>query len=249
MRNLVVQPMIRIVGALSILWAITAMWAYSHDGSVAEIANAVLSGEKFSSKQLIWIREQLDSGPADFKEASAARGAAVLRMLLLETKLTPENREISVSDYDRISSAVSDALARSPTDSFLWLSAFWLKRLNVQPTADDFKLLRMSYWSGPNEGWIALKRLPLAFGVFETLPTDLVDKTFSDFLGLVRSKFYWEAAGLLGGPGWAIRDQLVTRLLLVDLSDRRGFAKALAARDIPGVSIPGVVEERPFRPF
>src|SRR5262249_22254987 len=155
------------------------------------------------------MRKRVEVEPADLKEASAARGDAVLRMFLLESDLSPGNREVSSSSYDRINSAVSGALARSPTESFLWLSAFWLKRLRAEPTESDFKLLRMSYWSGPNEGWIAFKRLPLVFGGFEALPPDLVDPAFSDFLGLIRSKDYSDAATILEGPGWALRDQLL----------------------------------------
>jgi hypothetical protein len=64
----------------------------------------------------------------------------------------------------------------------------------------------------------------------------------------VRSGFHWQAAGLLEGPGWAVRNQLVNRLSTVDLADRRVFAKALADKGIEGLVIPGV-EPRPSRPF
>src|SRR5690242_6844465 len=107
MSGRVVQALIIMVGVLSMLWSTGAMWAYSKDGSVAEIANAVLSGDKFNAKQLGWIRERVEAEPAELKEASAARGDAVLRMFLLESDLSPKNREVSSASYDRINSAVS----------------------------------------------------------------------------------------------------------------------------------------------
>ena len=64
----------------------------------------------------------------------------------------------------------------------------------------DLTLLRMSYWSGPNEAWIAVRRNSLALGVFPSLPGDLAEQALSEFVGLVRSGLY-SACGKY--PGWA----------------------------------------------
>ena len=179
-------------------------------------------------------------------EPSALWGATVIRTFLLEEQLKSGDR--SASDYDRLQSNVDAALAHSPTDSFTWLVAFWLRRLRFEPTANDSRLLRMSYWSGPNEAWIAVRRNPVALGVFPSLPDDLADQALSEFVRLLRSRLYTEASNILAGPGWAIREQLLSRLSQVDEVDRRGFARALRSKDLDGVTVPGV-DERPSRPF
>jgi hypothetical protein len=248
MRELVMRPLVLVLGLLSVLWSVTAIRGYSNDGSRAEIATAILSGDKFNLRQIDWIKSKIASDSVDLKQASAWRGAAVARTFLLESELSAGHREISVSEYEKLQSITRDALARSPADSLMWLTVFWLNSLREKPTASDFTFLRMSYWSGRNEGWMAFKRLPVAFAAFGSLPSEIAESALSEFVGLVRAGSHWEAVGLLKGPGWPIRDQLVGRLTLVSLSDRRAFARALAAADINGLSIPGV-EDRPSRPF
>jgi hypothetical protein len=106
----------------------------------------------------------------------------------------------------------------------------------------------MSYWSGPNEAWIAVRRNPLALSVFVSLPGDLAEQALLEFIRLVRSGLYADASNILAGPGWAIHEQLLSRLAEVDEADRRGLARALRSKDLEGVTVPGV-EERPTRPF
>ena len=130
----------------------------------------------------------------------------------------------------------------------MWLTDFWLKRLRGESVDRDLNLLRMSYWSGPNEGWIAVRRNPLALGVFPSLPGDLAEQALSEFVGLVRSGLYADASNILAGPGWAIHEQLLSRLVQVEEADRREFARAIASKDVGEVTVPGL-EERPSRPF
>ena len=145
-------------------------------------------------------------------------------------------------------SIVSASLAQSPSSSFMWLIDFWLKHLRRESVDSDLNLLRMSYWSGPNEGWIAIRRNPLALGVFKSLPNEIAEQALSEFVGLVRSGLYADASNILAGPGWAIHEQLLSRLAQLEEADRREFARVIASKDLDGVTVPGV-EERPSRPF
>ena len=128
MRDLLLRPVIAICGLMAILWATAAVRAYSKDSSLGNTAKAILSGDKFNTRQMESIKGRIVD-TADLREASAVSGAAVMRMFLLEDQLKSGNREVLVSDYERLQANVSDALARSPTDSFMWLEAFWLGRL------------------------------------------------------------------------------------------------------------------------
>jgi hypothetical protein len=248
MANSVRRSFIAIFGICAIAWAIDAILVYRTGAPLADTARRILSGDKFNAAQLSAMKRQLDTAPARPLQASALSSVAVIRLLLLEDQLKAGNRQPSASDLVELQRVVSAALAQSPTSSFMWLTDLWLKRLRGESADGDLNLLRMSYWSGPNEAWIAVRRNPLALGVFPSLPSELAEQALSEFVGLVRSGLYADASNILAGPGWAIHEQLLSRLAQVKEDDRRGFARSLAFKDLVGVTVPGV-DERPSRPF
>src|SRR5262249_17455441 len=101
------------------------------------------------------------------------------------------------------------------------------------------KYLRMSYGLGPNEGWINLKRNPAAFAIFEQLPRDLGEKVIQEFVNLLKGGFHTQAADILAGPAWRLREQLLPRLREVDPFHLRAFAKVLDSKAI-NIAVPGV---------
>ena len=244
--NAVWRGLIAIFGICAIAWAIDVIPTYRMDSPYAGIAERILSGDKFNAAQLNAIRREMDAAPVSPVQASALSGATVIRLLLLEDGMKPDNHQPSASDLADVQMAVSATLSQSPTNSFVWLTDFWLKRRQVDSA--DFNLLRMSYRSGPNEAWIAVRRNPLALGVFPSLPSDLAEQTLSEFAGLVRSGLYADASNILVGPGWAIHEQLLGRLVQVDEADRRRFAKVLESKNLDSAMVPGI-GERPARPF
>jgi hypothetical protein len=250
MANSVWRSLIAIFGVCAIAWAIDAILVYRPGVPIADAAQRILSGDKFNAAQLSVMNRQLDSAPARRLQASALTGGVIIRLLLLEDALNAGNRRPSASDLVDLQAAVDAALAQSPTNSCMWLTDFWLKRLRGESANSDWKLLRMSYWSGRNEAWIAVRRNPQALGVFPSLPTDLADQALSEFVGLVRSGLYADASNILAGPGWAIHDQLLNRLAPLEEGDRRGFARVLASKNLDGVTVPGLEDRnRPSRPF
>lgn len=247
MANSVWRSFIAMFGICAIAWAIAAIPIYRADAPLAGAAQRILSGDKFNAAQLSAMKHQLDAAPARPLQASALNSAAIIRLLLLEDELKVGNRQPSAPDLAELQMVVSAALAQSPTGSFMWLTDLWLKRLRGESVDSNLDLLRMSYWSAPNEAWIAVRRNPLALGVFPSLPSELAEQALSEFVRLVRSNLYWDASNILAGPGWAIHEQLLSRLVEVDEADRRGFAKALAFKDLD-VTVPGM-DQRPSRPF
>ena len=248
MANSVRRTLVATFGICAIFWAIDAILIYRSDGALADTAQRILSGGKFNAAQLSAMKRQLDTVPARPLQASALTSAAVIRLLLLEDELKAGRDQPSAADFIQLQMTVRAALAQSPTNSFMWLTDLWLKRLRGESTDGDLNLLRMSYSFGPNEAWIAVRRNPLALGNFKSLPSELAEQALSEFVGLVRSGLYADASSILAGPGWAIHEQLLSRLAQVDEADRRGFARVLASKDIDAVTVPGV-EERPSRPF
>ena len=247
MANFVWRSFIAVFGICAIAWAIDVILVYRTDVPFAGNAQLVLSGDKFNAVQLSAMKRQLDASGKPL-QASALTGAAIIRLLLLEAALSAGNGQPSASDLDDLRMIVDSALAQSPTSSFMWLTDLWLKRLSGEFVDSDWNLLRMSYWSGPNEAWIAVKRNRLALSSFPKLPGELAEEAVSEFVGLVRSGLYEDASSILAGPGWAIHEQLLSRLTRVDEVNRHEFARALASKDIDGVVVPGE-DQRASRPF
>jgi len=57
------------------------------------------------------------------------------------------------------------------------------------------------------------------------LSPDIAENAVKEFVRLVGSRFFAEAADILAGPGWPIRDILLSGLGGVDQVDRQIFAE------------------------
>jgi hypothetical protein len=242
--NRVARLLVATFAACAIAWSAEVIPLHQINRPFADTANAILSGEIFDATRLHAVMDKFDAGPPQVLEGSGLDGVALIRIFLLEQQLKSATREVSISDYNQLRLSVSTALAQSPANAFMWLSAFWLKRLRGDPAADDLNLLRMSYRLGPNEGWIAVRRSPLSLAAFPSLPHDLEEEALQEFVGLVRSGFYADAANVLAGPGWPIRRQLLDGLINLEEDNRRQFASTLASRDLEDVVVPGLQERR-----
>ncbi|SDT59504.1 hypothetical protein [Bradyrhizobium canariense] len=235
-------------GICSIAWAISSIPVYRTDAAFASAAQHILSGEKYTPDQLNILKLRLEATPASLLGPLALSNIVVIRLQMAITELASGNAQLAPSGLGDLDTAVTATLAENPTNSFLWLTEYWLQDVRDGKTSADPKLLRMSYLLGPNEGWIALRRSPVTLSVFSSLPDDLAEKAVTEFAGLVRSGFYVDAANILAGPGWAVHDKLLASLAPIDEGGRRWFAKVLESKNVEGVTVPGVDDKR-SRPF
>jgi hypothetical protein len=245
----VLRGLTAVFGICSIAWAVFSVTVNHAEAPFAGAAWDILRGESFDSAKLSELKQQLDSTPADQLRPVALVDVAVIRLRLLEMKLTEGAVRAGSPDFDDLDAAFAAALSRNPSNSFLWFADYWLGRVRGDATDRAIKPLRMSYETGPNEAWIAQRRNPVALGNFSSLPLDLAEQALSEFGRLVRSGLYRDAANILAGPGWPVRQQLLSRLAPLDEADRYAMARELAHKNLDGVSVPGVPDERPSRPF
>jgi hypothetical protein len=98
----------------------------------------------------------------------------------------------------------------------------------------------MSYELGPYEGWVAVKRCPIALTAFSALPRDLAERAISEFVGLVHWGLDSDAADIALGPGRPLRSVLFPRLKGLKYDQRRAFANLIYRRDVDDVLVPGV---------
>jgi hypothetical protein len=238
-----------IFGILSIAWAISSLLVYRAEAAFTTSAEDILRGEKFNTEQLNQLKLQLDATPLSSIRPSAWRAIGVIRLRLMEESLMSGKPQPSAADLDDFQKAVNAALAGNPASSLLWLMEYRLQDLPGGNPDRALKFLRMSYLSGPNEGWIAVRRNSIALRVFPLLPPELAEQVLAEFRGLVQSGFYLDAANILAGPGWAFHEKLLNGLAQIDKGSRYRFAKTLESKDLDDATVPGVVDERPSRPF
>jgi hypothetical protein len=232
-------------GICAITWAIDVSIVYQKERPLIDIARRIFSGEEYSDAQLNGVIDRTDLTEVRPRQAAAATGDALVRLVLLERKLTITKGGL-LSESTKVKLTVDEALARSPTNSFMWLASYWLKHLS-EGADHDLNLLAMSYRTGANEGWVAAQRNPITLSVFPSLPSELAEQALSEFAGLVRSGFFPAAAQALAGPGWPIHERLLGRLAAVDEDIRRQFARILASKGIDDAVVPGFPNEPAHR--
>ena len=146
-------------------------------------------------------------------------------------------------DLRKLHPSIRASLSNAPADPFLWAVLFWLENTQDGFSQRHLKFLQMSYSVGPNEGWIAVKRNHQAVAIFSHLPRELQNEAITEFSGLVRSDFIAVAAGILVGPGWPIRGQLLSELRDASQVQKERLARVIYAKgydiSVPGVKSPG----------
>jgi hypothetical protein len=128
----------------------------------------------------------------------------------------------------------------APADPFLWIAVYWFDKFRDGFRVEQLDELRMSYRLGPNEGWIAIKRNPVVFEIFDELPTDLADDAIREFARILEAGLYDTAVDILTGAAWPQRNVILPRLANVTYRHRLAFAKVLHARELDDLVVPGI---------
>ena len=142
-----------------------------------------------------------------------------LRLFILNQSIASGNQALADSSYDPLYNAAGKALTCAPTNSFLWLTLFWLDAVKHGLEQNNANYLRLSYALGPNEAWIAMWRIRLAFQLFEKLPPDLSADAIDEFIMLVNTgQLYWQTAGMFRDVSPVIQNRIVEKLKTLNVS-------------------------------
>jgi hypothetical protein len=232
-----------IFGLLAVAWGLIVLPVFWQQLSIKYAATRIINDNPPPVERLITQIPFLN----DVEKPSSCRGtalrsAAIIRLRIVEEALAAGARDLFDTQLNALSTSIRHSLSCSPADAYLWLALYWVEnaRLGFQPA--HLAYLRMSYRVGPNEGWVATRRNRLAFAIFEHLPSDLAENAFIEFTNLVASDFYSDAASILTGPAWRLRNLILPRLSNVDERHRRNFSDILHSRNIE-VKVPGIERE------
>jgi hypothetical protein len=234
--------------AAAIGWTITVMPKFWLEATVDQAAAHIIAGESYKPGVMKALIVDLDHNRGSALRSSALSKAAIIRLRSVEDAITAGDQQFIDESLNTLGQSVNDALTNAPSDPYQWLVLFWLANTRNGFKLEHLRYLQMSYATGPNEGWIAIKRNPVALAIFPALSADLAEASITEFIGLVRSRLYTEASNIIAGPAWPIRHILLARLKDLTETDRRTFAKVLYERGLDDVPVPGI-EPRPARPW
>jgi hypothetical protein len=227
------------LGVAALAWGVLALPAAWKQAPLHRLATQIIAAEGFKTEALIERARASDAGDEAYCQAKTLRSIAVIRLRVLEDALGRGQRDMIDRNTEELRAALRRSLGCAPADSFLWLLLFWSENASRGFSLDNLKYLRMSYRYGPHEGWIALKRNHLALALFEQLPVELAEMAISEFVRLLQNGFHQDAVAIFTGPGWRLRETLLTRLNSVDERHRRIFANILHERGYD-VAVPGI---------
>lgn len=238
------------LGLAAISWGTIAFHTSRHVGPVERVAKRIIYGEPFRAETLAAMQPAIVAVEADeFCRPTALRAAAIVRLRRLESAIHAAARNATDDNRVLLRQSMLRSLGCAPADPYLWLVLYWTEMSQHGLSERHLDYLRMSYETGPNEAWVALKRNPLALAAFPKLPADLADRAVDEFVSLVATRrVYPEAVRTLRGPGWPIRNIILPKLATLPEGTRRDFSNALYRAGLD-LEIPGVPprDSRPWR--
>lgn len=206
----------------------------------------LVNGDIYSEVAVDGLKETATSIGSSSPTPEALAAVSIFRQWLAERAIG--FNEPSQSRIADAREAILNALSVAPTDSYQWLSLFWMTTKSGPFRPEFLRYLSMSYATGPNEAWVALRRSPLVLALYPVLTPELRAAVLEEFAGLVRSHLYSQAAAIAANTTPNTRKAIVDRISSLSLPDRESFAHAADAKGITDVIVPGVQTE-PLRPW
>ena len=237
-----------IFGCLAVWWGIVGLPIFWQESSEARISNRIIAGDSFEG-EILASQLPIINGieMSAYCRPEALRSAAIIRLRIAEQDSLAESLDKTNARVNAATDSMRKSLTCSPADPFLWLALYAVYSRQDGNRLEDLRYLMLSYQLGPNEGWIALKRNRIAFANFQGLPPEVSEAAIGEFVALLQSKFYKEAAEEFVGPAWPERELILLRLAHIADQDRQGLADELDKRGY-NINLPGVVN-RNLRPW
>ena len=246
--SIVTRILVGGLAGLAVAWAFFATPIFWKQAPIESISRHIIAEDSFKIEVLTSIKANyVDQVRSEASRTSVLSAATVINLRLLELEVARGDQRNLDSLMRETDEMIRKSLVNSPADPFLWTVLFWLENTRNGFKRAHLKYLKMSYSIGPNEGWVAVKRARFALALFPSLTPDLMENVVSEYSRLVGSNYFVAAADILEGPGWPIREALMSGLKDVDEISRQSFAKLIYRRGFD-LAVPGV--DRPdWRPW
>lgn len=250
-RNAILVPVrifICCLGLGAVGWGVYLFPTFWRQAPLVQLASELLRGHTFSGQVLQDDARELETeGTASFCNATELRAASVLRQTILDAAIAAKDLKGFAAAYLPAYETTRKALLCAPSDSFSWLSLFWLDAAVQGIRPDNTNYLRLSYSLGPNEGWICLRRNRLAVAAFAKLPPDLQEAAINEFVKLVDTVWaHSDAADIFIRAAPEVQNRMIAALESANPFARAVFARTLRDRGLD-FKIPGVETDRPWQ--
>lgn len=231
------------LGVLGVLFAASLLSRQPND--LQSVARKIVNGESFAASTLA----QLTAGAAipDGCDVGQLRDLLVLEAQMTDTTLVGDDLEAGDAAVRHLADRARQLLTCSPREAIGWLMLYWTQTrlFGLGPLAFDY--LHRSYASGPNEAWVAVRRSPMAIGIFSRLPAALQEAALREFRGLVSIRIFEGPATTLAAAAPDIRARLYAAVADLPLSIRINFAFVLRRMDLPTGALD--LPQEPARPW
>ncbi len=229
-----------ITGAMAMAWALAVSPVFWSENVIVDVGRAVLRGEAFKPDVLAAVAALTETSSGSRVRSSVLGEVAAIRVRQAEDAIRAGGPELINQSLESLTRIVDETFQNAPNDPFLWLIWYGVDTTRNGLRPNNLRLLRMSYDLGPYEGWIALKRNPIALAAFSALPNDLAERAISEFVGLVRWGLVADASAIAAGTAPQLRSILFARLKDLNYEQRRAFAGAIYGRELDDVPVPGI---------
>lgn len=226
---------VTVVGLIGTWWGLSEFSTLRQQVIIDNVGKRIIAGDPFKTSTLL-----NQASLAEQVEDSAACRPLILRSIaLIRLRIAEISDDAGLGPAPVRNSLAAEAIRKSlscsPAEPFFWLVLFAL-----DPSA-QLNYLSESYRLGPNEGWIALKRNPIAFAEFNDLTNDLRATVVHEFLMILEMGLYDDAMKIFVGPAWDQKDLILSHMDLVSRRHRQKLADLLAAAGydviVPGTAV------------
>jgi hypothetical protein len=249
-RPALVRAFAALLGCAGVAWGLLVFPSAWRHMPIERVASAIVAGDAFKPEVLAAQIAQAEATPAPlWCRPASLRSTATVRLALWEEAVASAAKQSVDVRIEALRDAIVRSLACSPAEPYLWLVLFTVDSSRTGFDPRHLAYLRLSYRLGPNEGWISMHRLRVAFSVFDRLTPDLQELATREFTTLVANGFHQEAAGVVIDASEPLRQALLARLATVQEGRRQEFAEVLYQSGyydmpVPGIARPGA---RPWR--
>jgi hypothetical protein len=228
------RTFIYLLGLGAIAWGGLVLPLFWRQAPLDAVASGLAQGNSFKIQMLLDEAQQVEtSEPFSFCNPTKLHNAVVLRLAIPDDAIAAAQQTTIDSAHTSFNDLTRGALACAPTDSFGWLTLFYLGAGKSGLTPENANYLRLSYALGPNEGWIALWRVRLALALFERLPSNLSNDAIEEFVKLVDTgRLYPETAKIFASSTPAAQSRIVDELKRTNSIPRQIFARVLYERGV-----------------
>jgi hypothetical protein len=230
-----------VCGGIAIAWGAWTLPTFWRSAPLAQTAASIINHIPYRTEKLQALMPAIDGFEQQAGcEPHALHDSAIIKLRLMEDAYRPEQIAELDGRLDAVDKAIQRSLGCSPADPFLWLVLYSVKSARGGFRNEYLNYISMSYKLGPREGWIAVQRDRVVMAIFPLLPPDLAELAVKEFATLVANRLYEASADILLGPGWNIRDRLLSQLAEVPERERTEFAQLLRVKG-SDLAVPGVV--------